>query len=885
MPPVHAPPLVSLRDPAPSRVHSAFTLPANRDWCSPNDHFGVMPRRSETAQLARDDAEDDDVHVEWTPPVTDTTPGDAVKAAVGVRKHDRGSDEEVCSPVRHPRPPSADMRYGAMEERTGYLRQDTRPVPFVSVKVRRFVHLSGTRLSLSKGPRAEIIWSYDIAGAEVDTYATDKRISIWLTDSMRHRRRVIVLCTNNEKNFMLWSIWLKRAAEAVLERHYEMNEYINTGSFARVVLGRDLHNGREVAIKLIEKSNSSRAERKYMEREVAIMSRVRHPNIVRCLDIFDTHLRTRIVMEFMAGGMLSDIIAARQGKPVPEHEARHVLHGVLSAVRYLHANGIVHRDIKPSNILLARKEFPFGAVKLSDFGLSNFVSRSDGSSDDDFAASLKESTGLHPGSVFGPTASLHGADERRDPAHVPANAPSALPESGTSADPSARGGHVGVTSSPTPRSGKAGQPLVLSSAVGSPAFVAPELFDESYGPAVDLWAVGVVMYIMLAGGSLPFKGSTSTAVVHSVKKGAIDMSQIPATRVSADARNLLLSLLVVDPARRMTAADALKHPWITAGSSGPSEGETDGDSGSENEVDNDAENETENIPLSEDAHRPRVPTLTPHSYASPLDQAAGGHASQAKEPKPKHGPNGQRRRNRPKVRPPQVLAALDALDKKKGHSGSEKKRGRKPPMHPRSGHGGPRAAVRMAENHRSRTAPSIGIVAAASEEHSGASGPEAVAMPPKGLRRRGMSRMHSPGHGLEDRFSRRSRHNTSTRANSAAVLEDVDAQGEEHVDMTVIHVDKLSADVDELDPLSADGETSAGISDDDGLDEYEDELGHHPLEFELRVSSDMSRGANASLLSTDRPLTFAAAGNAAHGVSDNRPDGFQPDTRRHAGAV
>jgi calcium/calmodulin-dependent protein kinase I len=388
------------------------------------------------------------------------------------------------------------MCYGAVDEYTGYLRQDTRPVPFVSVKLRRFVRLHRTYLSLAKSPTAEVIWSFDIAGANVDAYANDKRISIWLTDSMRRRRRVIVLCATDEKDFARWARWLKRASQAVLELHYEMSAYINTGSFARVVLGHDRHNGREVAIKLIEKSNAPPSERQYMQRELDIMSRVQHPNIVTCLDIFDSPLRTRIVMEYMTGGILSDVVSKREKDALREHEAREILRDVLSGLQYLHAQGIVHRDIKPSNILLSSKKYPYSPVKLSDFGLSNYVS-------DDRSANGRDK---------------NNKNNKNNP--------------------------------------------VLTSAVGSPAFVAPELFDANYGPPVDLWSVGVVLFVMLAGGRLPFTGNTSTDVLLNVKRGAVDMRAIPRARVSDGARNLLLSLLNIDVDKRLTATQALEHPWL-----------------------------------------------------------------------------------------------------------------------------------------------------------------------------------------------------------------------------------------------------------------------------------------------------------------------------------
>jgi serine/threonine protein kinase len=330
---------------------------------------------------------------------------------------------------------------------------------------------------------------------------------LWLTDSMRRRRRVIVLVADGPEEFERWAFWLRRASEAVLERHYEMSAYINTGSFARVVRGRDLHSGTEVAIKLIEKSNTPPSARRYMAREVAIMRRVRHANVVRCLDVFDTKLRTRIVME-LCPGVLQDVIEARGGRPLPEADAREILRDVLMGLRYLHGLGIVHRDVKPGNILLSAREPPYGPAKLSDFGLSNYV----GDGGDGFGDEWK------------------GELERNGDGEAVSE------KDGTQ---------------------------VLSSAVGTMAFVAPDLLlGENYGAAVDMWSAGVVLYVMLAGGPLPFRGSTSSAVLSALKHGAVDMAALPASAASGGARGMLLALLNVDPAARLTPEEALDHPWM-----------------------------------------------------------------------------------------------------------------------------------------------------------------------------------------------------------------------------------------------------------------------------------------------------------------------------------
>lgn len=303
--------------------------------------------------------------------------------------------------------------------------------------------------------------------------------------------RFLVLQAPNVKYYVLWSFWLTRASRSVLEQHYRMKRLINNGSFARVVEAVDIHTGRQVAIKLIEKSNAAPTARRYMEREVRIMKMLSHPNVVTCLDIFDTRLRTRIVMELCTGGTLSDVIARQKG-PLPESHAAHILGGVLAALKYLHEEAFVtHRDLKPDNILMPSLEAPYGPAKLSDFGLSNFVS-------------------------------------------------------------------VGI-----PRDGLPfEEDAVLTSAVGSPGFVAPEIFESTYGTAVDMWAAGVILYMMLAGGDMPFAGSSTQQVMSKIRQGAVDFSRPALISASESARNLILGLLNVNSSKRLTASQALQHPWF-----------------------------------------------------------------------------------------------------------------------------------------------------------------------------------------------------------------------------------------------------------------------------------------------------------------------------------
>ncbi|CDS09065.1 hypothetical protein LRAMOSA10425 [Lichtheimia ramosa] len=103
---------------------------------------------------------------------------------------------------------------------------------------------------------------------------------------------------------------------------------------------------------------------------------------------------------------------------------------------------------------------------------------------------------------------------------------------------------------------------ILMTACGTPGYVAPEvLLRAGHGTAVDLWSVGVIMYTMLSGYS-PFWQPDETALFDSIIKGNYQFDEEYWGHISDAAKDLIQQLLQVDPSKRITAAEALCHPWI-----------------------------------------------------------------------------------------------------------------------------------------------------------------------------------------------------------------------------------------------------------------------------------------------------------------------------------
>lgn len=134
---------------------------------------------------------------------------------------------------------------------------------------------------------------------------------------------------------------------------------IGEGSTGVVCLARDNKTGRQVAVKKMDLKKQQRRE--LLFNEVVIMRDYPHPNIV---EMYGSHLvgdELWVVMEFLEGGSLTDIIMHTS---LTEEQVSCVCRAVLKALAFLHPQGVIHRDIKSDSILLTTS----GQVKLSDFG-------------------------------------------------------------------------------------------------------------------------------------------------------------------------------------------------------------------------------------------------------------------------------------------------------------------------------------------------------------------------------------------------------------------------------------------------------------------------------------------------------------------------------------
>lgn len=149
---------------------------------------------------------------------------------------------------------------------------------------------------------------------------------------------------------------------------YRLVKILGSGGMAEVYLGEDTLLDKLIAIKILKKELiNNRESVRYFRNEAEVISHLNHPNIVEVYDVgmFDGH--PYIVMEYVEGKTLKEII--REKAPLTPTFGIYVMEGVLAALIHSHKKGIIHRDIKPHNIMLNKN----GEVKVMDFGIARII--------------------------------------------------------------------------------------------------------------------------------------------------------------------------------------------------------------------------------------------------------------------------------------------------------------------------------------------------------------------------------------------------------------------------------------------------------------------------------------------------------------------------------
>mmetsp|Transcript_37769 Transcript_37769/g.150601 ORF Transcript_37769/g.150601 Transcript_37769/m.150601 type:complete len:354 (-) Transcript_37769:2540-3601(-) len=286
-------------------------------------------------------------------------------------------------------------------------------------------------------------------------------------------------------------------------KKYKNIKKLGEGAGGVVTQAEDVGTGRIVAVKKVRMGKAKDGISMEALREIKLLQEIKHPNVIELVDAFSSNTNVNLVFEYC----LTDLDAVIRSREIfiTEAEVKGCLLMILRGVEACHKHWTLHRDLKPNNILLGTD----GNLKLADFGLAR----------------------------------IHG--------------------------------------SPNPR---------LTHIVVTRWYRAPELLfgARQYGTAIDMWAVGCVFAeLMLRVPYLPgdseidqlvkifhARGTPDDAIWPGMSSlpGYVKFSHVPAqdhralfTAASEQALDLLNKFLVFDPLKRISAADALAHPYFTTG--------------------------------------------------------------------------------------------------------------------------------------------------------------------------------------------------------------------------------------------------------------------------------------------------------------------------------
>ncbi|RCH95669.1 hypothetical protein CU098_000571, partial [Rhizopus stolonifer] len=301
---------------------------------------------------------------------------------------------------------------------------------------------------------------------------------------------------------------------------------------------QDTHTSELVAIKIVDKKNRrrqmgyhllrgsqaqggsepvSKENEHKIRREIAILTKCCHPNVVRLYEVIDDPTSRKIYMalEYTASGEIE--WRDEHDKPVMTvDEARHIFRDIVCGLDYLHALGIIHRDIKPANLLLSHE----GIAKISDFGVSYF----------------NELLAMNNAHL------LQSADEQ-----VMQKIDRELAET-------------------------AGTPAFFAPELCCAGDANESTKKPRISKAIDVWALGVTLYCFVFG-QCPFIAATEFELFDTIPTQPLTFpskEQI-GFDIDSDLKDLLVKLLEKNPNDRITLDQVKVHPWVIADLADPQE--------------------------------------------------------------------------------------------------------------------------------------------------------------------------------------------------------------------------------------------------------------------------------------------------------------------------
>ena len=308
---------------------------------------------------------------------------------------------------------------------------------------------------------------------------------------------------------------------------YEKIETLGQGAFG-LVLKVCLKTNNEIvrAMKIINIKNVKQDQPDKLLDEIKIVGKLQHPNIMKIYEYYKYNEKIYIISEFYDQG---DLLGKIENMNIMnEFVVRYLMRQILDAVKALHENSVFHGDIKLENImvyktLVSRKEDKRITLINKDLN-SNKELQNELENNPEKNTKILENISYYEIKIIDFGCSKYLKRKKR-------------------------------------KIEKRGNNDMLKEIVGTSAYCSPEVINNLYDEKSDEWSCGVLMYILLCH-DLPFKGDTEEEIFKNVKKYNVDFNRNEFNNISKECKDLMKRLLDPDKDRRVTAADALKHPFF-----------------------------------------------------------------------------------------------------------------------------------------------------------------------------------------------------------------------------------------------------------------------------------------------------------------------------------
>ena len=255
---------------------------------------------------------------------------------------------------------------------------------------------------------------------------------------------------------------------------YIIGKLIGTGAYASVKSALLKSENKKVALKIYEKYRlSDPSKKKNVSREIEILRKLIHSNIVKLFEVVETPKQLHLVLEYIPGGSLGSYLKKKPNKRLEEEECKYIYKQIVHAISYIHSQKVTHRDLKLENLLINESFI----VKIIDFGFSTCFSH-----------------------------------EKK-----------------------------------------------VKIFCGTPTYMAPEIVTrkEYSGPPADVWALGILLYVMLAG-VFPFRAPSDRELFKKIEKGIFSVPN----HVPNGAKSLIHKILNIDPQKRPEACEIIQDAWL-----------------------------------------------------------------------------------------------------------------------------------------------------------------------------------------------------------------------------------------------------------------------------------------------------------------------------------